>query len=556
MRPLPFFYPIPREPVIRVLLLILSVSLCPVLHAAEWQYSVDTNGKGGRAFLWIPPNCERVRGIVLGQQVILEKVVLEDPAIRAAAAKESLAILFIVPACIGDYDEHGKGAETLQKILDGLASVSGYEELSQAPFLPMGHSGGAIFAWNTAYWNPDRCFGVIGLKSAPIHAPAYAAKSKSDGTPMLDDVPVLDISGQYEAWGMPGRPADMHWKWVRGTLLEFRAIGHNVLMSELVEPGVTHFGWDDELARYVAMFISKAAHARIPANPRPGNGPPPLNHISESDGWLADPTFFTPPGHPAAPALAYTGDPSLALWHIDGEIARANEAYGSRHKGKRLQMVTFVQDGQKLPSAWIEELRFAPQDDGRTVKVMADFVAETPPEMSFPVKRSLGHAQGPIRFRLIGGWAGGGEQTGPDTFRIKPDRFGFSRSQDTLMVMAYHPGDQSYARAEQAAQIKYPRDNTEGRPQQITFAEIPGQQPGSHPIPLAAVSDSGLPVDFCVIEGPAEIENNTLRLTGIPPRSRFPVKVTVVATQWGRSVPPLVRSAVPVFRSFEIHRHP
>ena len=106
-------------------------------------FGPNPNGKG-RTFLWIPPTCRQVRGVILAQQVILEKLALEDPAIRQAAADENLAIALVVPACIGDYDEKGKGAETLQKILDDLAEESGYAEISQAPLLTLGHSGGAI----------------------------------------------------------------------------------------------------------------------------------------------------------------------------------------------------------------------------------------------------------------------------------------------------------------------------------------------------------------------------------------------------------------------------
>jgi hypothetical protein len=246
-------------------LVILICFLCAATpHAAVWQYSVKTDDKNGRAFLWIPPECERIRGIIIGQQVILESMMFEDPAIRAAAEKQNLAIVLVVPAVIGDYDEKGGGVATLQSILDGLAEVSGYTEISQAPLLTVGHSGGAIFAWNTGYWNPDRCIGVIGLKAAPIHPPPYAKKAPGNFPAALNDVPVLVVTGQYESWGMPNQDAEYHWRWVRGSLLEFRAHGYNALMSALIEPGVGHFGWSGDLARHLAMFIEKAAQRRLP----------------------------------------------------------------------------------------------------------------------------------------------------------------------------------------------------------------------------------------------------------------------------------------------------
>jgi hypothetical protein len=55
-----------------------------------------------------------------------------------------------------------------------------------------------------------------------------------------------------------------------------------------------------------------------------------------------------------------------------------------------------------------------------------------------------------------------------------------------------------------------------------------------------------------VLSGPAELDGETLKFTPIPPRSRFPVKVTVVAWQWSRSIEPKRKTADPVERTFQI----
>jgi len=46
-----------------------------------------------------------------------------------------------------------------------------------------------------------------------------------------------------------------------------------------------------------------------------------------------------------------------------------------------------------------------------------------------------------------------------------------------------------------------------------------------------------------------------LIFTHIPPRSVYPIKVTVVAWQWGRSTPPLVQTAPLVGQTFMIMNH-
>jgi len=50
--------------------------------------------------------------------------------------------------------------------------------------------------------------------------------------------------------------------------------------------------------------------------------------------------------------------------------------------------------------------------------------------------------------------------------------------------------------------------------QQITFAAIGDKTFGASPVTLTATSDSGLPVSFTVVSGPATIDGNTLTITG------------------------------------------
>jgi hypothetical protein len=147
----------------RTLLLALT-SICILAavagsgDAAEWQWAVDREGGKGRTFLWIPPHCKHARGVIMGQQVILEARFFDDPVIRAAAEKEDLAMVFNVPAIFGyeSFDPTLDGDQKLKSLMDQLATVSGYAELAQAPILTIGHSGGAIFAWNLAWWHPER----------------------------------------------------------------------------------------------------------------------------------------------------------------------------------------------------------------------------------------------------------------------------------------------------------------------------------------------------------------------------------------------------------------
>ena len=75
--------------------------------------------------------------------------------------------------------------------------------------------------------------------------------------------------------------------------------------------------------------------------------------------WLTDLTLLKEPRYPAAPYKEFTGDPTLAFWQFDEEMAKANETYVARDRGKKLQMVTFLQDGKPLAPAWIQGLKHA-----------------------------------------------------------------------------------------------------------------------------------------------------------------------------------------------------
>ena len=434
--------------------------------------------------------------------------------------------------------------------MDQLADLSGYKQIALAPILFIGHSGGAIPAWEYGWWHPDRCFGVIGLHAAPMtSAPIYKGTDKNAPKPNIDYVPVLDISGQFETQAEIERTLEWHWRWVRGGLLEMRGVNKFSYVSALIGTGYTHFGWDDKHARYVAMFIQKAAHYRIPADLPATGQRPKLIDLPKTSGALTDITLLDPPHVPAAPYNEFKGDPTLAFWHLDMELAKATEAFHSTGRAKKVQLVTFVDDDKPLPMVWKQDVKFKPLDDGVTVKVKGDFIQETPKALAYLNTPTLGHADGPIQFRLMGG----GEQLGSDTFRIKWNRFMYTKGGGNISVMAFHPGNDRYQYTEQICGINFPGNNIKGTPQTITFNPIANQKLGAKPVPLSATCDTGKEVEFFVLRGPAEVRGNTLTLSpALPPNCKLPVQITVVAYQWGRSVEPLFQSAKPVEQSFMV----
>src|SRR5882757_9581804 len=123
---------------------------------AVYQYSVAVGER--TAYLWIPPDCRHVRGVIMSLSNLTERRWLEDPIIRQAAAEEGLGIIWLGPALslskgpvLSLSKEPGKNSaltadmkpgaqEALEKMMKDLADESGYPEMKWAPFIAMGHS--------------------------------------------------------------------------------------------------------------------------------------------------------------------------------------------------------------------------------------------------------------------------------------------------------------------------------------------------------------------------------------------------------------------------------
>jgi hypothetical protein len=137
--------------------------------AAQWQSSVPltgiTVGNEGepQAFLWIPPDCKQVRGVILGQNNMEEQPILENPKFRAGLAEIGFAEVWSTPGFDLFFRFDQGAGDRFDRIMNGLAAKSGYQELSTAPIVPIGHSASASYPWNFAAWFPDRTLAVLSV---------------------------------------------------------------------------------------------------------------------------------------------------------------------------------------------------------------------------------------------------------------------------------------------------------------------------------------------------------------------------------------------------------
>ena len=109
-----------------------------------------------------------------------------------------------------------------------------------------------------------------------------------------------------------------------------------------------------------------------------------------------------------------------------------------------------------------------------------------------------------------------------------------------------------YKNAVQQLNIRIPYPIIKGEEQTITFGSIKNIDLETKTVQLNAKADSGLPVYFYVKEGPAEIIDDKLLIKKIPPRAKYPLKISVVAWQYG--VKSKYKTAKAVERSFYIEK--
>jgi hypothetical protein len=527
-------------------------------QAAEWQWSVEaksekpTNGTA-RAWLWIPPDCERVRGAVVAQHNMEEISILENPKFRAALAEMNFAEVWVAPFFDHLFRFNEGAGDTFNDFMARLADESGYSELKFVPVAPMGHSAAASWPYYFAAWNPGRTLCALSVSGQWPYFRDQQFAPGIWGNRTVDYVPCLESMGEYEAadtWSAAG--------------LRQRAEHPLTPLSMLANPGQGHFASTDVKVEWLALYLKKCIQYRVPKN-WDGSSAPALIPIDPAKiGWLKEKWLRDkPPTIPAAPVGQYTGDPKGAFWFFDEELVRATEKYEAAFRGLKPQLVGILQNGKFVPQTETHlqlSPKFEPAADGITFKLTGafyDFVpsgsTRLPSWTQLPTKSPLGHAAAEkISIQPISGPI---QKISADTFALDLKRETLQTTNAKnyeLVFSANHPGDAKYKPAVQQAHLYVPAHNMQGVAQHIDFQQIPDQRAGVRSLKLVATSDAKATVKFFIREGPAEVDGDVLKFTPIPPRTKFPVKVTVVAWQYGRSVEPKLQSALPVERTFSI----
>ncbi|MDP3434745.1 MAG: hypothetical protein Q8T04_17535 [Bacteroidota bacterium] len=539
-----------RFKVVSVFLLGIFIVIAMPLAGAVYQWSVEvTSVVSGetnahpRAFLWIPEDCKQVRAVIVGQHNMSEETIFDHPVFRKQMSELGIAIIWVTPGFNMVFDFNNGAGEQFEGMMKALAEESGYNELEFAPVIPIGHSAYASYPWNFAAWNPERTLAVLSIHGdAPLTNLTGSGQPNPDwGARNIDGVPGLMVEGEYEWWEDRVQPA-----------LNFQQKFPKATISFFCDAGRGHFDVSDQLVDYLSLFLKNALRYRLPKESTPDE-PVKLIQVDPEKGWLKERwKKDQKPSVPVARYNEYKGDRKDAFWYFNQEMAETTEKYYARVRGKKDQYLGFSKNGQLLPFNQKQHARivgkFEPETDGLTFHLRAEFTN------TLRTVQSIDHGKGKPTISRI---CGPVEKMNDSTFSVRFYRMGLNNPRRTgdIWLLASHDGDKNYKSSVQQFTMRIPLRNEEGLEQQITFAPISDVKNGTETLPLIASASSGMPVYFYVQEGSAEVKDGKLVFTRIPPRTKFPVKITVVAWQYGRSIEPKVKTAEPIVQSFWIEKN-
>lgn len=505
----------------------------------QFSYSFDNRGVDGRpahpstAYLWIPPNISRVRGLIVAQQNVGEQRFTEHPAIREACAQNELAIVWFYPAMDIRFERRREDAVSLlEEVLAKLGEISGYPEIAHTPWISFGHSTTTGFARALAEARPDRTLAIISAKGGVM-------------LPEKGSFPGVYSGGHFPEWRQPTHD----WTKQGRSLPNLKKIREELRarwrpVSYVEEFGGGHFDYTERYLSFLALYIDKAVRARL-------NSDGSLRTIREDEGFVVDvrPPLPTPPL--AIMALAEAkGEMREAPWFFDRELAEAAAALWDYGRWERKnQIVAFANlDGSPAvfsKSGIVDPVPYQLSADGVTIERIETTFLDRLPDNFTQAGMPLTHAAvGPRTIEPISGIFA--VRDGVMTIELNR---GYPETPNFILVR--HAGDEKHRPSVQPGRFVPP--TFVGRSQRITFDLIEKVPAGTAELALHASSDAGLQVRFFVRTGPAKVEGDRLVILPLPPRSRLPVAITVVAWQLGRDGNDPVEAAPFVEQTVYLH---
>ena len=519
-----------------------------------------------RAYLWVPEDCKKLRGILVLCANVPEMMLAGHESIRKVCRENDLGIVWC-PQSFMNFKRFGPekkmaNAESvafLQQLLDGLAATSGYPEVATVPWIPIGESGHLLMSDALVEAAPRRAIAGIWLKNP--HLPP------NDRT-----TPALVIYGTAQEWAQDKPDTNKNTtfldRWSSNashydSVVNERKSHPDWALTYALDGQSGHFDCSEKVVAMTASYIDKVSKARLPKD-----GGTNLAALDLTKGFLAE---IPAPGHTAMPPLAWGDATNKALpWFFDKESAEEAQELGNVDWKAKSQLPAFADtNGTVMPFIFNGISSIAINAQPKPYTNAATGTVTNAPVIVTDSDGIIFHLKGVLLDRIPDNFVGAGageklektpgepvvewmngciEPLGNGAFRIAVDR---NWPNVATYMAVRQPGTADVRGVVQPAGINLREMNSEGKVQKITFDAIPDVKAGTASLPLKAVSDSGLPVRFFVDAGPAVIDGDKLVFTKIPAKAKLPLTVTVGAWQFGRWAEPKIKKADIVKQSFK-----
>ena len=508
-----------------------------------WADSSKTNAT---LYLWVPENCKQLRGLLIMCTNVPEHMLVGHPAIRKVCEENNLGIIWSTPTFMNYRKsvtkdnkqlnmalEYKTEVNFLQQLLNGLAETSGYTEVATIPWLPMGESGHLLMVDALMENSPERCIAGIFIKNN--HLPPHNRQ-----------VPTLTAFGSAQEWSQDKVDFRTNWSNISGSyesVRNQRRLNPNWPFSYVIDGTSGHFDCSERLANYFAHYIDIISKARLS-----NDGSATLKPIDLNKGFSAE---MPVPGYENKPIKPYKSSDTVSIpapWYLDKASAEEAQAIAHINWKAASQLPGFLTDsGRIAPFVFNGISKLTPSDmgeDGITFSVKC-IMLDKLPDNFVNAGEHLPKALGEPTLEWV---CGQYKPIGNNKFRISLDR---SWPNTANYIGVRQAGSDTIRAIFQPCGLTLPKNNT-GKPQKITFNTIPDVVVGTKSVTPLASSDAGLPVAYYVVAGPAIIKDGKVVFTKIPPKSKFPVSVTVAAWQWGKNTEPKVKMAEVVKQTFYI----
>ncbi len=175
-------------------LLLRSSAAAPGRTAeASVEPAESDNFYEAKSRFWVAAGSSELRGVL----VLLPgtdsdaRGKVSDPFWQTLAQRERLGLLGVYLRGEGEPYESAAGGSgaALLRMIEQVAVATGLAHIARAPLLLVGHSSGAMFAFNFAGWAPPRVAAFVAVKTGPIAV---------NSDPRIAAIPTLFIVGEHD----------------------------------------------------------------------------------------------------------------------------------------------------------------------------------------------------------------------------------------------------------------------------------------------------------------------------------------------------------------------